>query len=88
MKYKVVITGSTGMVGGILMNQCLENEVIGEVVSLVRKASGIKNSKLTEIVAKDFLNYDNYSEIFKGVDIIFYCLGVYTVLCLLRILEQ
>lgn len=78
MKYKVVITGSTGMVGGILLKQCLENEIIGEVVSLVRKATGTKHSNLTEIVVNDFLNYDNYSELLKGVDIIFYCLGVYT----------
>ena len=78
MNYKVVITGSTGMVGGILLNQCLENEVIGEVISLVRKETRINHSKLTEIVVDDFLNYDKYSENFKGVDIIFYCLGVYT----------
>lgn len=78
MKYKVVITGSTGMVGGILLNKCLENELISEVVSLVRKATGIKHSKLTEIVVDDFLSYDNYSENFKEVDIVFYCLGVYT----------
>jgi uncharacterized protein YbjT (DUF2867 family) len=75
---KVVITGSTGMVGGIVLNLCLQNKEISEVVALVRKATEIHHPKYTEQVVADFLKYDNYINLFNNVDIIFYCLGVYT----------
>lgn len=78
MNKKVVITGSTGMVGSMLLHICLHSEKISEVVALVRKKSGIKNEKLQEVVVNDFLNYEEYVHHFKNVDIVFYCLGVYT----------
>ena len=78
MNKKVVITGITGMVGSIVLQICLHSEKISEVVALVRKKSGIKNEKLQEVVVNDFLNYEDHVDHFKNVDIVFYCLGVYT----------
>ena len=78
MNKKVIITGSTGMVGSMLLHICLHSEKISEVVALVRKKSGIKNEKLKVVVVNDFLNYEEYVHHFKNVDIVFYCLGVYT----------
>ena len=78
MKKKVVITGSTGMVGGILLRLCLQSDEILEIVSLVRKPTNIKHEKYNEIVVNDFLNYDNYMHLFNDINIVFYCLGAYT----------
>jgi uncharacterized protein YbjT (DUF2867 family) len=78
MKKKVLITGSTGMVGSLLLQLCLKSDQINEVVSLVRKKTGIIHEKLNEVIIDDFLHYDQCIKQFQDVEIVFYCLGVYT----------
>lgn len=78
MNKKVIIAGASGMVGGVLLDICLQSEQIGEVVSLVRKPTGVAHAKLKEIVVTDFLHYDDFLPAFAGADIIYYCVGVYT----------
>jgi uncharacterized protein YbjT (DUF2867 family) len=78
MNKKVLITGSTGMVGSLLLKICLESDLISEVISLVRKKTGIPHKKLCEVVIDNFLNYDHCVQHFQDVDLVFYCLGVYT----------
>ena len=75
---KVIITGATGMVGGVVLQYCLDNEDIETVVSIVRRSSGLKHKKLTEILHGDFLNYETIKDQFKQVDIAYFCIGVYT----------
>ncbi len=75
---KVLITGSTGMIGTIVLQQCLSSSAIESVVSLVRRTSGAKHKKLTEIVHHDFLDYADIKDQFKDIDIAFFCIGVYT----------
>lgn len=78
MKKKVLITGSTGMIGGILLNLCLNSEEVNEIIALVRKPTAISHPKYIEIIVDDFLNYEKQAHLFVDIDIIFYCLGVYT----------
>lgn len=78
MNKKVVIVGSTGMIGGKVLQLCLRSEDVGEIISLVRTKSSIKHEKYTEYIVTDFLNYEAYSSFFNKIDIVFYCLGVYT----------
>lgn len=78
MSKKVVITGSTGMIGSKILQLCLHSSEINEVISLVRKPTGLTHQKYFEVVVPDFLNYENYVQHFNNVDIVFYCLGVYT----------
>lgn len=78
MSKKVIITGATGMVGGIVLQHCLGSSEISEVISLSRKPSGHKNKKLTELIHSNFINYSGLKEHFKEVDIAYFCLGVYT----------
>ena len=75
---KVVITGSTGMIGSIVLTNCLNDDQITEIVSFVRKPGKLKHAKLTEIVIQNFENYSEYREVFKEVKTVFFCLGVYT----------
>lgn len=75
---KVIITGATGMIGGLILKKCLEDETITEVVSLVRKASDIHHFKLTEVMVDNFLNYDDHAHLLKNTDFVYYCQGVYT----------
>ena len=75
---KVVIAGSTGMVGSLVLNHCLHSEDISEVVSLVRKTTKLEHPKLTEVVVEDFEDYSSHERIFQEVDSAFFCVGVYT----------
>lgn len=75
---KVIITGSTGMIGSLVLELCLDNQEISSVISLVRRASGIKHEKLNEIILKNFMELDKNASYFDSVDIVYYCLGVYT----------
>ncbi len=40
MGKRVIITGATGMVGGLVLKNCLENSDISELISFSRKPSG------------------------------------------------
>lgn len=73
-----IITGATGMVGGHVLDYCLESSEIGKVTSLVRRASGKQHEKLEEIIHKDFLELQSIEKAFENQDIAFFCLGAYT----------
>ena len=45
---KALIIGSTGMIGAELTRQLLEDNNYTEVVTFVRRASGVTHTKLTE----------------------------------------
>ena len=75
---KIVIAGASGMVGSILLQECLESEKIGEVISLVRRKSGLQHSKLKEVVIEDFNDYSSNQDLFKDADVGHFCIGVYT----------
>ena len=78
MKKKILITGSTGMVGGKILQLCLNSDKVSDIVSLVRKPTNTKHEKYKEVVVKDFLHYEDQSSLFTEIDIVFYCLGAYT----------
>lgn len=75
---KVVIAGSTGMIGSLILEQRLNSERITTVISLVRKRSAQNHQKLTEIVIPNFEKYSGQDGLFKNVAIGFFCIGVYT----------
>ncbi len=75
---KVIITGASGMIGGIVLDHCINSDKIDEVVSIGRRKINQEHSKLTQIVRADFLNYDDISDHFINVDGVYYCQGVYT----------
>ena len=74
----VIITGSSGMVGKLVLQECLSNPNIKSVTSLVRHSCEMNHEKLTEIIGEDFLDYSKYERNFKNLDIAYYCLGVYS----------
>ena len=58
MNKKIVLTGASGMIGSLVLQKCLENENVSEVVSFVREKTKIEHPKLNELVITDFLNYE------------------------------
>ncbi len=78
MEKHVLITGATGMIGGLVLDLCLQHDEINRMTSLVRRKSGLKHEKLDEVIVNNFLDLDPDAPCFDSVDIVYYCLGVYT----------
>jgi nucleoside-diphosphate-sugar epimerase len=74
----VIILGASGMIGNLVLRQCLESAEIESVTSVVRRPGNFNHPKLQEVVHADFLDFSAIEEKFKGKHIAFYCLGAYT----------
>jgi nucleoside-diphosphate-sugar epimerase len=75
---KVIITGTTGMIGGLVLEHCLKSQEVTRIISLVRRPSGIMHEKLHEVIIHDFTSLDETADYFESVNVVYYCLGVYT----------
>ena len=73
---KVIITGSTGMVGEGVLLECLINPNVKEILIVNRRPyEGKRNFKLKELIVPDFFNLEGVKEQLKGYDACFYCAG-------------
>ncbi len=79
MKKKVIITGSTGMVGEGIMRVCIDNEQIDKILLINRRSLGFTHPKITEIIHPNFLDFSNLEEEFKDYDACFHCMGITSV---------
>lgn len=73
---KVIITGATGMVGKGVLLECLNNDVVSEVLSISRRTTGIKHAKLTELIHQDFSEFKSIKNQLKGYDACYSSMGV------------
>jgi uncharacterized protein YbjT (DUF2867 family) len=73
---RVLLFGASGMVGGGVLLECLENEAIEAVVSVGRSATGRSHVKLTEIAHADLFDLAPIADRLTDFDACFYCLGV------------
>lgn len=74
----VVLTGGTGMVGGIALRACLERGDVARVTSIVRRPSGLAHPKLREVVHADFGDWGPLQGALERQDAALFFLGVYT----------
>ncbi|UII21485.1 NAD-dependent epimerase/dehydratase family protein [Fulvivirga ligni] len=79
MKIKVIITGSTGMVGGGVLHYCLQDPNVEEILVINRSSCGVESSKLKEIIHKDFNDLRPIENSLVGYDACFFCLGISSV---------
>lgn len=75
---KIILTGTTGMVGEGVLLECLHHPEVDEVLSVSRRPCGRSHPKLTEKIVPDFMDLQN-DEILRGYDACFYCAGVSSV---------
>jgi uncharacterized protein YbjT (DUF2867 family) len=68
-----LVFGSSGLVGGHLLSQLIENDDYNKIKIFVRSEPEINNSKV-EIIKTDFNNLENHKEDIKGDDC-FFCIG-------------
>ena len=75
---RVLLLGATGMVGGLVLRECLRRPEVAEVTTIGRRPTGRRDPKLTEVVHRDFVDYRKVAGYLTGQYIGFFCLGVYT----------
>ena len=74
----VIITGSNGMIGKLILQECLDRADVGTVTCITRMSLGFKHAKLTEVLHSDFTDYSAIESHLQNQDVCFYCIGVYT----------
>jgi len=75
-KIKVIVPGSTGMVGEGVLHECLLNSDVELVLVLNRKPCGVKHEKLKEIIHNDFFNLIPIEDQLSGYNACYFCAGV------------
>ena len=68
-----LLFGSSGLIGGQLLNNLIQNNDYNKIKIFVRSVPEIKDSKI-EIIKADFNNLKNHIEDIKGDDC-FFCIG-------------
>jgi len=75
-KLKVIVTGSTGMVGEGVLHECMEHNDVESILVINRKPCGVFHPKLTELIHPDFFDISSLKEQITGYSACFFCLGV------------
>ena len=73
---KVIITGSTGMVGKAVLLECIDDTRVEEILLINRKPLGITNPKVKEVIHKDFMDFTAIQDQLNGYDLCCHCMGV------------
>ena len=68
-----LVFGSSGLIGGHLLNQLIENDDYNKIKIFVRSEPEINDPKV-EIIKTEFNNLENHKEDIKGDDC-FFCIG-------------
>lgn len=76
MSKKVIITGSTGMVGKGVLLECLDSPEIESVLVINRRTLGIQHPKLKEILLSDMEKVESIQDKLKAYDACFFCMGI------------
>ena len=76
MSLKVIITGSTGMVGKAVLLECLASKEVDSILVINRKSLNFNHPKLIEVILSDFSNLDDIKHKTEGYNTCFHCMGV------------
>ena len=76
---KVIIFGATGMVGQGALRESLLAADVERVLTVGRRATGVRHPKLTELTVPDVGDLTPVESQLAGYDACFYCLGVSSV---------
>ena len=79
VRVKIIIFGSTGMIGTGALLECLADPRVKRVMAVVRKPSGVRHAKLEELIHSDFFDYTALQARWPEFDACLFCLGVTSV---------
>ena len=72
----VVVFGASGMVGGGVLLECLDDPQVQSVLSVGRRTCGVVHPKLRELLHDDLFQLEPQLRQLAGLDACFFCLGV------------
>ena len=72
----VLITGSTGMVGKSILDECIKDSRVNKIFLINRSSLGLKNPKIFEFIIDDFLKAQELKTKIKSCDACFHCMGI------------
>lgn len=75
-KLKVIITGATGMVGEGVLQECLVNPEVQQVLIINRKEYPLQHPKLSQVVLPDILDIDSLGQDLSAYNACYFCAGV------------
>ncbi|MCY4561415.1 MAG: hypothetical protein OXC03_03725 [Flavobacteriaceae bacterium] len=78
MGKSILILGASGMVGGQVLRHSIDHPEVDKIFVLTRSELAIKDQKLQQTIHTDYLNYHKIVPILSKVDIVSFCIGVYT----------
>lgn len=76
---KVIVTGTTGMVGEGVLLACLADARVEQVLAVSRRPAGHSHPKLRELLVADFRDVSAVEAELTGYDACFYCAGISSV---------
>jgi hypothetical protein len=79
MKIKVIITGTTGMVGEGVLHECLNHPDVESVLVTNRRTINNNHPKLKEIIHDNFYDFNKIEDRLTGYNACFHCLGTTSV---------
>jgi len=79
MAIRVIITGTTGMVGEGVLHECLHSPDVEKILVVSRKPGGVSDPKLSELIVPDFFDLSAIETKLSGYNACFFCLGVSSV---------
>lgn len=72
MNLKVIITGTTGMVGEGVLHECLFHPQVESILVINRKPCGVQHAKLSEIIHQDFFDISGLDKSVTGYNACFF----------------
>ncbi|MFQ6395669.1 epimerase [Nocardia sp. KC 131] len=76
---KVILFGATGMIGQGVLNECLRDERVEQVLAVGRSSLRVENPKLRELVQPDPTDLSVIAGELPEFDACFFCLGISSV---------
>jgi nucleoside-diphosphate-sugar epimerase len=78
MMRNVIITGANGMIGKLILQNCLQRADVAKVTTITRKPLNFYHPKLEAVIHSDYLDFAAIENYLQDHDVCFYCIGVYT----------
>ena len=79
MNLRVILTGTTGMVGEGVLLECLQSPAVAHVLVLTRKPTGRTHPKMSELLVPDLADLNAVKGQLTGYNACFFCAGISSV---------
>ncbi|MEP7277752.1 MAG: NAD(P)H-binding protein [Bacteroidota bacterium] len=71
---RAILVGATGLIGGLLLENLLQDPIFTQIKLISRRSTGIKNKRLEEVLV-DFENEEQFKNALTPAEVLFCCIG-------------